>query len=578
MGTLWIKEFTGGLDARRMRETTSGGVLVTAKDGHINSGGEFEKRLAFVPLFDAGGVSGTIGLAATRTGLTVFGSDETPALPVGISYQRLQHPTAPETLSLVDVPSWDLYAGLIYAVGVFSDGSIHHFYDGVNVDDWFDGRARAVFRVTAGTGSSQLTQIFVGGVAIMGSAVTWSTDNETTAGLVAAEIASASSSPEYTAIAVNDAVVILADEAGTDGNGKVVSFTLATGFGVTPETDLAMSGGADLGEGTYQPGTFVRTIDAKMNSLSSSNWHFSGIAAPDKWTTDATGAGFIDVSTYASGAELLTTIAQYQNFAAVFSQSNISVWFIDPDPALYRKTQLLRNTGTVSPLSVTEFGDADLFYLDESGVRSLRARDSSNAASASDLGVPVDPLVRAAVAGLTDTERVRISGLIELSNGRFWLCVKNKIFVYSFFQGVNVRAWSTYEQDFDIERTVVHDRKVYVRDTAGTIHVYGGLSSTAEYDDTQAVARTPFLDAEEPTVKKTLTGFDMACEGVWDVWAHFDPTNPDAKDRIARVSETTFGQAIPAQGEWTHISITFESVGDGAAKVSSFIAKYETIK
>ena len=50
MGTVWVREFTGGLDARRLPETTAGGVLIRARNGHISRGGEFEKRAAFALL------------------------------------------------------------------------------------------------------------------------------------------------------------------------------------------------------------------------------------------------------------------------------------------------------------------------------------------------------------------------------------------------------------------------------------------------------------------------------------------------------------------------------------------------
>jgi hypothetical protein len=43
MSTIWIKEFIGGLDTRRMPATTPGGVLLRGVDGHITRGGEFEK-------------------------------------------------------------------------------------------------------------------------------------------------------------------------------------------------------------------------------------------------------------------------------------------------------------------------------------------------------------------------------------------------------------------------------------------------------------------------------------------------------------------------------------------------------
>lgn len=687
MGTIWIREFTGGLDTRRLPECTSGGVLITASDGHITRGGAFEKRAAFVALHSAEDMAGTVGLARTNTGLVVFGETADPGVPVGVTYQRLQHPTNP-ALTLTDVPSYDMFAGKIYAVGVFSDGSVHHYYDGAYVEDWFDGRARAVFSITGGgitpaefsrgsftitggtsSGSGEITSVAVGsvtvtsgavshtddnvttaaavasninahtsspnytatssgatvyiiapsegpafngltvtatpggdatvtgatamaggtdetvstvtsvtvnGVDVLGTPIAWSTSNAVTAEAVAAQISATVTDPNYTAVADGADVIVIAADAGEATNGRAVAVGVANGLTVSPSSGLVMAGGADLEEGTFQPGRFVRTIDTKMNATSGPNWHFSGIKMPTEWATDAIGAGFIDVSTYSSGSEQLVAIAQYQNLVAIFSGENITIFFVDPDPALYRKTQLLRNTGTVSPLSLTEFGDADLFYLDESGVRSLRARDSSNAASAADLGVPVDTLIVSTVAALTDAERGRISGLIEQGDGRFWLCVKDKIFVYTFFQGVNVKAWSTYSPGFDIERTVVHDRKVYLRSTDGAIYVYGGTGSTLEYDDTQAVAQTPYLDAETPTKAKQFTAIDAALTGEWEVCAFLDPTDTTANDLVARVTQTTYGAGtLEGKGEATHISLRFRSLNDGYAKVESATIHYQ---
>ena len=81
MGTIWVKEFTGGLDVRRLPETTPGGVLVRGADGHITRGGEFEKRAAFVKAYN--NLTGTVGLARTSTGLVVFGNAPRPFLPAG---------------------------------------------------------------------------------------------------------------------------------------------------------------------------------------------------------------------------------------------------------------------------------------------------------------------------------------------------------------------------------------------------------------------------------------------------------------------------------------------------------------
>ncbi|MFY7925567.1 MAG: hypothetical protein ACOVN5_07135 [Aquidulcibacter sp.] len=800
MGLIWIREFTGGLDTRRMAETTSGGALIVARNGHISRGGEFEKRAAFVPTYTL--PAGTISLAAGADNLTVFGSGPTPGgLPTDLRYQRLQHPDG--TTPLVRVRSYDLFSSKIYVVGEFADGSIFHFYDGVRVDDWFDGRARASFDVTGGSvtpavaavgsftitggtsgAGNQITSVSVAGVSIMGGAVAHTGDNATTAAAVATAINTQVSSPDYTATSVGGQVIIAAAVAGAAANGRLVSvvvggdatvgsvidlagganqvssqladlrvngvsvigapvawttsntdmaadivsainsftsspdysavavgttvsitaaaqgsapngypvdFTLANGLTVSPSVGLALANGSSVaaaaatgsftvtggtsnpantismvtvggvnvmasavthtgnnsttaaavaaainsfssspdytavavgavvtitatltgaaangrvvsvsvaGNATvgsisnmaggvdevFQPGSFVRTAGKKMYSTSKSILHFSGIATPDKWTTDNVGAGFIDMASETSGSEQLTAIAKYLDRLAVFGENTTIILYIDPDPALNRLTQTLNNTGTLSPRSVTQFGDSDLFYLDESGLRSLRARDSSNAAATTDIGVPVDTLVTAKLASFSLEERADVIGAIEPRDGRFWLAMKDEIFVFSFFNGAKVSAWSTYtpsyfsagqEIQFEVEDMVVFSRRVYVR-SGNTIFVYGGTGSTLQYDATVAEGWTPYLDANSPTTAKKFTGVDAALEGAWEISVAFDPTNLNAEDKVSSPYYTTFmDPAHPGIGEATHVSLRFRTTGDTYARLSSAVIHYE---
>lgn len=573
MGEIWVREFTGGLDTRRMPETTPGGVLIQASNGHITRGGEFETRAAFVEGYVL--PAGTVGLAYMRTGLVVFGSDAEPDLPSGVSYQRLQHPDS--TPILINVPSFDLYSGKIYAVGVFSDGSIHHFYDGVRVEDWFDGRASASFRVTAGDGTSSVTSITVDGVEVLNGTVTWATSNADTAEAIATSINTATTDPEYEAVAVDNEVTILADTAGTSGNNRVVVATLASGFGITPADGIVTAGGADA-EDTFEPGQFVKTIGAKEYSTSGPNMHFSGIGTPIGWTTDNAGAGFIDMSSEASGAEQLVALARYQNSVAVFAETVTLIWYVDPDPALNKLSQVLNNTGTGSPKSVTQFGDQDLFYLDESGLRSLRARDASNAAATNDIGVPVDTLIVEVLSGMSADQRQNVIGLIEPRDGRFWLIMGDRIFVFSFFPGSKVSAWSQYFPGFTVDDALVFGRRVYLR-SENTIYVYGGLGNDLTYDDTEAVAQIPYLDANKPWQAKTLTGIDAALKGKWKVYVAMNPNNLEAQDAIGVVSDvvadTTFNDGrIAAQGRSSHFSLIFKSRG-GYAKLGSCVLHYQ---
>lgn len=565
-----------------MPETTAGGVLTKALNGHVSRGGEFEKRAAFVPTYTL--PASTVAMAAGADSVYVFGSIASPVMPTGVKYQRLQHSDG--TTALVDVLSYDLYASKLYVVGLFADGTIFHFYDGARVTGWYDGRARASFTITSGTASpaSTLLTLAVNGVSIITGTVVWATSNEATAAAIAALINSTTSSPDYTATAVGATVNILASLAGAAANGRAVSYTVSNGLAITPGPGFVLANGADAPAGTYQPGAFVKTAQQKMYSTSGSVLFFSGIAAPTKWTTDNVGAGFIDMAAETSGAEDLQAVAKYQDRLAVFAGRTIIVEYIDPDPTLNRQIQVLNNTGTLSPHSVTQFGDSDLFYLDESGVRSLKARDASNAAATSDIGVPIDTIVIDKLHQLTLTERANIIGIIEPRDGRFWLVAKDTIYVFSFFNGAKVSAWSTYTPSvmvgsvstlFTVDDVAVFQRIVYVR-SGDTIYTFGGLSSTLQYDATVAEAWLPFMDAGAPTRKKNFTGADAALVGAWDVAIAMQPTNLAAEDKVASLTETTFNNdRIPAIGESTHLSLRFRTTGSGFAKLSSAVIHYE---
>lgn len=573
MGTIWVKEFTGGLDARRLPETSKGGTLIVAENGHINRGGEFEQRAAFVPTYTLP-ASLTKSLGHNPTSIYVFGHIDVPTgIPVGVAYQQLVHPSD-NTIALVRVPSYSLYKGKIYAAGEFADGTIAHYYDGVLVADWYDGKARARLTVSAGTAGGSVTAIKVGGVDILGGTVNWNTDPATTASDIVTQINTYNSTPEYTATLDGKDIVIAYGAGGTAANGLAVA-TTSTNVTITAAT--TMTGGTDLTGTDFKPGAYVRQIKRKMNSLQGQNWFFSGINSPTKWQTDTAGAGFIDMSSETDGSENLVAIAPYQTDLAVFSQDNVQIWSVDPDPTLYAQRQVLSNTGTSSPKSVTQFGDADLFYAAESGLRSLRARDASNAAATTDIGSPIDDVVQPLLASLTDDERRRnVFGLIEPRDGRFWLIIKDRIFVFSFFPGAKISAWSVYTTGFVVEDAVVFRKRVYLR-SGDTIYVYGGTGNARAYDATPAVARLPFLDGDAPAKHKTLAGVDVACRGTWEIRMAMNPTAEgfNASDKIGTVTDSTyFGPQIGAIGETTHFSPILTSSGPGPHRLSSVAIHY----
>lgn len=449
MGTIWIREFRGGLDARRLPETLAGGTLLRARDGHINRGGEVEQRSVFVPQYTLVPQT-TKGLAATSDGLYVFGHQAAAPAghPAGVNYMQLAHPSGE---ALADVPYVEKFKGALSVIGSFADGVSYLFHDGTRV---------------------------------------------------------------------------------TDVNAPPN----------TPGQEIP---------------TALLTTNEKSYVTAGPNLFNSAVAAPLDFGAGAgAGSAVIDMSTHSEGAALLTAISRYDNAAAVFSRNVIQIVYLDPDPALTRPQQELRNTGTLAARSVTQFGDGDIFYLDRSGVRSLRARDSSNNAATTDIGSAIDPLLRNIMDGLTEDDIKRAVGIIEPRDGRFWLALNDVIYVLSYFTATKVSAWTEYRPGFRIDQMLVEDDVVWVR-SGDTIYSFGDANGRPVYSDAvQPEIWTPYLDADEPFRSKNISGVDAAVRGTWELALAFDPENDLAEDTIADVTGTTYGQErIPAEGHATHISL-----------------------
>lgn len=442
--------------------------------------------------------------------------------------------------------------------------------------------ASGSFDITGGSAGAgnQVTDIKINGVSIINAPVPWATSHAQTATDVATAINGFTSTPNYTAAAVGATVTVTAAATGPAVNDDPIVVTV--GGNVTVGNPVAMSGGANE-EAMFTPGTFVKTVGSRMTAVADELTHGSGLSQPTKWTTDTTGAFFIDMSTRSAGAEELTSLALYQNYVAVFAERVIQIWSFDSDPNNSDIVQVLNNTGTGYPKSVTQFGDNDLFYADESGVRSLRARDSSNAAATTDIGVPIDTLVTKKLAAAIDNNEV--IGIIEPRDGRFWLSVGDTIYVFSFFPGSKVSAWSTYtaktlidgtETAFNVDYMTTFNKKVYIRG-GDTIYVYSGLGLDAVYDEVEGEAWLPFLDGGAPTIPKTFTGLDAALEGFWELSVAQDPVQLEASEVVTYETRTTYNdERRLVVGSSTHISPRLKTKGGGYARCGSIAITFNS--
>lgn len=334
-------------------------------------------------------------------------------------------------------------------------------------------------------------------------------------------------------------------------------------------------------------GTAARAHKAKMHVVDGSNLRFSAINDPDDFA--GTGSGIIDVTTHDTGTPTLVGLEPYYGLLALLGRTSVQLWSIDPDPAMNTIQQTLGNIGLVAPNAVSRYGNGDILFLSDTGVRSLRARDSSNAAVLNDIGSPIDKLIGQKRAILTPADAEKITALVDPLTGQFWLVWGNEVHVLSYYPNSKITAWSTFELPWTPDHVVLANSRILLR-KGDEIFVYGSVppsgspldpnaplgTSAALYDATTVTVVTSMLDVQKPATNKNWQGIDLAVQGLWDVYVAPDYANPDVWTKIATVSAPTFGDhRVPLNMTSTHLSLKLVSQGTGFASISAVNLHFE---
>jgi len=475
--------------------------------------------------------------------------------------------------------------------------------------------ATATVTITGGTsnpGVNMMSSITVDGVDIQGASVDWATSNSATATAIAAQITSNTSSPNYSATANGPVITITAVAGSGAGPNGFVIVTNEAGD-VTSTHDASMSGGVTAVSAVAQvytaqvTGTFetadqftitingteeyivtgaasgtgvsALTFKQKMYSTASSNLYFSALNAPTQWIS-GTDYGFINMASQSAGQEALTVAQEYQGLMAIFSANNIRIWSISEDSSANVFLQTLQNTGTTAPGSVIPYGNNDVFYLDTSGIRSIKARDSSNAAYVSDVGTPIDTHIREYMDTLTEDEIADAVGIVEPIDGRFWIGIKNRIYVLSYFPSAKISAWSYYEVDFTVKHFAKVNDRIYVRGTYNGVdylYLYGGTDNDTYpgVDEDVCLIELPYFGASNPAAFKELLGFDIIATNSWRVDVLPDPSDDTVVINQGVAAGTTYGkQRFGATGVTPLFAVNLTCSAAGSATFSALAMHY----
>jgi hypothetical protein len=483
-----------------------------------------------------------------------------------------------------------------------------------NVAPVAEVRSHGNVTITGGTfvpEANAITQLTVDGTPLLTQPVHWRTSDNATATALAVAIGNNTSTHGYTAFATLDVVTIQAAVGlGMIANGRVVVATLTgdvtvstfnfTG-GVNKVNAVAQINKFTFG-GTYEAadiyqitingliynvrgaasgvGTSAFTYKQREWSVAGTLFVGSKLNDPSNWSDTAAATGFvqIDASNESEGSERLVCVGQYSNYAVVFGRSQIRLYTISTDAQEISFYQSLDNTGTFANRSVLSFGNNDVFYLDPSGIRSIRARDVLNAAYVNDVGTAIDPFVHAHLRELAIDTITRAVSAVEPVDGRYWLAIDNRIYVLSYFPSSKVTAWSYYELPYRIEDFVRDNARLYVRGNNDKIYLYGGDSGEEypEADEQPVSVELPFLSADSPATQKMISGADVALVNEWMMKILPDPNNESVIQTIGRLTRNSFHEPhIPVTARTSHFALTLECTKAGFASLSGILIHFQ---
>lgn len=343
----------------------------------------------------------------------------------------------------------------------------------------------------------------------------------------------------------------------------------------------------------------AKTLNDRVHFVAGPFWCGSDNGDPVAFEQQAPGAFKIDTSNMTQEPEALMALSSFQGRMALWSRQTVQIWSMDANPDNIALGQVLSNIGIVSPNAAQSLGDFDVLFPSDSGIRSLRVQSINLNGYITDIGSPIDSLVKAAIKDQTLDQLSGICGTIEPVGNRFliYFPTQNAIYALSYYPTAKIIAWCSWiptlavnnvQTPFVPSKFLVYNGAVYIRGISngnGYIFKYGGT-----YDNCRPVLVFPWLDLKKPGVRKTMRGVDTVIQGQWTILGSMDfngvnkgaPYVEVAKDLnagSASVFATAQGGLIPWTDEGYHVqlvAVANDNTNPGVnAKLSELVLFYE---
>lgn len=350
------------------------------------------------------------------------------------------------------------------------------------------GASTASFTVAGSGGDTyQMDVLFEYGtisrIYLTSSAVAWATNNNTTAAAIATAINLLTTTHGYSAAAVGAIVTVSAPIPATPTTGSytqgtmvvtssdvtaagtktfstanynkafgqrgmvLVDQTWASGDTWSIAIDSSTQGNITVGKGNIAGQSYVSCmkLGQRMFICFGSKFAFSAINDLTGWEEHNLGAGVVSFVSQYGAQDSVQSFAHVLGKLIVFGKLSIQVWMADADPNQFALEQTLDNSGTIAPFSVQSVGDYDSYYLENSGVRSIRTKETTGNAFVDDIGSAIDLTIRAA---LVSFDASAVCSIVEPTAKQYWLYLNGTTYVLSNYPTSKILAWSTYKMTY----------------------------------------------------------------------------------------------------------------------------------
>lgn len=299
--------------------------------------------------------------------------------------------------------------------------------------------------------------------------------------------------------------------------------TWAVGDTWTAAITSTLSGNFTLGKGNISAKTITSVFKFRNRAILGFGGGFalSAIDDPTGWEEQNVGSAVIPFTTQYGNGDSAYGFASIGSRFAIFGAKTTQVWTIDADPSKWVLSQVLDNTGTKHGDGIQAIGEVDVFYPDKTGIRSLRSKELSGDAFVSDIGTPIDSIVRAKIK-LAETNGYKICSAIDPATKNYWVYIYDTLYVLSQSPMSKISAWSSFETVVLPIVSILTGTSTITGLTAGVrYHWQKGTGATSLTNGTEVLLKEGTFTAQGTSV--TIAGA-TGDSTLWRTDSSFRPT------------------------------------------------------